>query len=246
MDPKDFTYFDQREGNRLFKKAGIFVSKSNDFFFSLKSGFSSVIHKHCDENSIILWYKGRYLICDSGSYSYDFNDPVRKFVASTRGHSSIFPVGIFDEEASGSNYCKRVRVNPITYDEKDTNAFSLASGISIDNDLAFIERRIEREDNEIAIIDTYKNKEPLDMRQRFILHPDAEIKLCDSDDVVAISIDNVGVRARIDLRLTSSQRFCLTEGYYSEDYNVSKTCNVIDIIEENSNEGTMTSLISLL
>ncbi|MDO4821168.1 MAG: heparinase II/III family protein [Rothia sp. (in: high G+C Gram-positive bacteria)] len=59
-------------------------------YFSVKSGYSSITHKHSDDTSIFYWYDGQPIITDAGFFNYDWTDSRTVVVKSQRGHSGAF------------------------------------------------------------------------------------------------------------------------------------------------------------
>jgi hypothetical protein len=77
-------------------EAGIAVLQHEDIlnphdslWLSFVCGFGSMTHKHFDDLSINLFYKGYDIFIDSGKYNYDYNDPVRKYLLSPYAHSTV-------------------------------------------------------------------------------------------------------------------------------------------------------------
>lgn len=82
--------FDYAPGVWASPQNGLFVSSSDDTFFSLVCGYRGVFHKQMDDTSMILWKNGEFLIQDGGLASYDKNDPVAMAIRGQRGHSGLF------------------------------------------------------------------------------------------------------------------------------------------------------------
>ncbi|MDD7384625.1 MAG: heparinase II/III family protein [Actinomycetaceae bacterium] len=81
---------ESKAGRFYSQESGFFVDKGVDHYFSMKCGFSSVTHKHCDDTSIYLWANGETVLADAGLYNYDWHDPYTMAVKSQRGHSGAF------------------------------------------------------------------------------------------------------------------------------------------------------------
>lgn len=77
-------------------EAGIAILhyKNNDdenksSYLTFKSGYQSKTHKHLDDLSITYFNLGHDILIDSGKYSYDKNDSIRKFLVSPAAHNTI-------------------------------------------------------------------------------------------------------------------------------------------------------------
>lgn len=53
------------------------------------SSFHSRVHKHHDDQSIILFGHNQPLLIDSGKYNYNYTDPGRKYIVSSRAHNTV-------------------------------------------------------------------------------------------------------------------------------------------------------------
>lgn len=79
-----------RESVFFSRESGFFVTKDDRIYLSLKSGCSSVTHKHMDDTSIYLWANGEPVFSDGGLYNYDWKDERTLSVKSQSGHSGAF------------------------------------------------------------------------------------------------------------------------------------------------------------
>ncbi|MFB4473896.1 heparinase II/III family protein [Oceanobacillus caeni] len=76
-------------------EAGITIMQSktnneiNSTWLSFICGYGSKTHKHRDDLSINLFYKGKDILVDSGQYNYDLKDKFRKYILSPQAHSTI-------------------------------------------------------------------------------------------------------------------------------------------------------------
>lgn len=77
-------------GTWISEPNGIFVSSTLDSYLSLIAGCRGVFHKHLDDTSIFLWYKGDTLLNDAGLLSYDKLDPIAVSIRGQLGHSGLF------------------------------------------------------------------------------------------------------------------------------------------------------------
>lgn len=81
-------------GDHLFNEAGYAILAGNEenkenSYLAIRTGFPSNIHRHSDDFSFEWSEKGQVILQDSGRYSYDYNDPYRIFVSSTKSHNTV-------------------------------------------------------------------------------------------------------------------------------------------------------------
>ena len=67
----------------------IIQQEENEYFLTFISGYSSITHKHFDDLSFNLFYKGKDFFVDPGKFSYS-KHPYRNYVKSYKGHSGVF------------------------------------------------------------------------------------------------------------------------------------------------------------
>lgn len=81
-------------GDHIFNEAGYAIlagpneSKDNSYL-AIRTGFPSNAHRHSDDFSFEWSEKGQIIFQDSGRYSYDYDDPFRVFVSSTKAHNTV-------------------------------------------------------------------------------------------------------------------------------------------------------------
>ena len=81
-------------GNHLFNEAGYAIlagddNSKNNSYLAIRTGFPSNAHRHSDDFSFEWSEKGQIIFQDSGRYSYDYDDPFRVFVSSTKAHNTV-------------------------------------------------------------------------------------------------------------------------------------------------------------
>lgn len=78
----DGTYFSERVGLWIYKRDGVFLS--------FKCGFESVTHKHADDTSITLNYRGEDFIVDAGTANFNYRDKKILGLRTQKGHSGVY------------------------------------------------------------------------------------------------------------------------------------------------------------
>lgn len=81
-------------GDHFFNEAGYAFLTGNtevaeNSYLAIRTGFPSNAHRHADDFTFEWSEKGQIIFQDSGRYSYDYDDPYRLFISSTRAHNTI-------------------------------------------------------------------------------------------------------------------------------------------------------------
>ena len=81
-------------GSHIFNEAGYAIlagreNSANNSYLAIRTGFPSNAHRHADDFSFEWSEKGQIIFQDSGRYSYDYDDPFRVFVSSTKAHNTV-------------------------------------------------------------------------------------------------------------------------------------------------------------
>lgn len=142
-----------------FKNSGYYVLR-NDYFYCLThcgplSLFGHGGHSHNDQLSVVLAFKGKAFIVDSGTGSYSGNPDLRNFFRSTKAHSTLEVDGLEQND---------MRLDNLFMMREKTNSKCLSF-----NDYSFVgehygfkkiglthQRRIEISHSELKIVDTVK------------------------------------------------------------------------------------------
>ncbi len=163
---------------KWFKDAKVLFIKDDKLYVSLKCGYSLRSHKHVDETSITIRYDGVDLVVDSGSYNYDYKDPIRKYMVSSRAHSGIYPKWL--EKVDVSTYCYKFHKssNIDNVEEKDGIVKASCSYALLKGNI-YIQRElhVDLNDYEILIMDSVTSQRKTEFRQQFIFHPDVKMDI---------------------------------------------------------------------
>ncbi|MPS77570.1 MAG: hypothetical protein E2591_05740 [Achromobacter sp.] len=170
--------------SKYFSESGFLLIKDDALHLALICGSRSDNHKQVDDSSFSLHYGGEDLIIDGGSYSYDYADPLRKYLISFRGHS-----GIFADAASGLSpraYLKHRRYAHIDRFIETVDARFAVARYGLDIDGIECERRIlAKRNGDIFISDRARatNRESV-FNQSFLLAPQLSLVSQGEDHVV--------------------------------------------------------------
>lgn len=78
------------DGTFFSERVGLWIYKDADLYLTFVCGFESLTHKHADDTSITLRYRGEDLITDAGTASYNYSDPRILGLRTQKGHSGIY------------------------------------------------------------------------------------------------------------------------------------------------------------
>ena len=180
-----------------YSQSGFCIIKDDDLYLSFKCGFGLESHKHHDETSITLFYKGIDLVMDGGRFNYDKQSPIRQHMVSPKAHSAIYPTSLDD-----------CNIRRVTGKYKEAGLFSFAENDSFATvtggytllDGTCVTRHLCRIQNWCQITDTWDNATPQDMRQRFVLAPGAQLLTqTSSQKGVTYSFIKNGILFEIDI-----------------------------------------------
>ncbi|MDR7119314.1 heparinase II/III family protein [Rheinheimera soli] len=236
-------FYKDKFGFGFFPDAGFCFVKEPGFYLTFKCGGTSFSHRHIDDTSITLRIDGLDFICDGGMYSYDYNDPIRKFLMSSRGHS-----GFFTEQNSAtlfSNYSSAKEMARML-DVKIFSPFLQLEGESQIDKQALINRKITALKNENAkytallIDDSFDSTVEKGWRIQFLLHPD--VNLIVENDKAILNRGNVALL--VSFNTTEKYKLVIEDGYFSKKYQMVDKCKVLVAIGS-SMSANISTLISV-
>lgn len=164
-------FVDYESGIIIFQNENI-ENLSNSSWLLFKSGYMKKTHKHFDDLSVNLFLDGEDLLIDSGKYSYDKNDLLRKFFLSPKAHNTIY---IKNKEYTLGN--------PIT-DQFDLNItstnvyhdYKITKGINnLYEDISIRRTVVLTKDNICFIIDDVEAKSDITAVQNYVINEEAFI-----------------------------------------------------------------------
>lgn len=96
---------EQAQGQcHCFKQGGLFVYRSNWLaradMLVFQAAFHNRMHKHADEFHFLYYHQGKPIFVDAGMYKYNYQDPKRRYIESTRAHNTV--------EIDGHDYSRYV------------------------------------------------------------------------------------------------------------------------------------------
>ncbi|WP_190279403.1 heparinase II/III domain-containing protein [Ornithinibacillus gellani] len=84
---KDGSFHDPQAGVTIFQHQALTPEKAT--WLSFICGYERKTHKHQDDLSVSLYWRGEDILSDSGRYNYDRNSDIRKYLVSPAAHSTL-------------------------------------------------------------------------------------------------------------------------------------------------------------
>ncbi|WP_411843720.1 heparinase II/III family protein [Salinicoccus sp. HZC-1] len=144
----------------------------NSTYLTFKCGYQSKTHKHLDDLSLTYYVDGWDLLIDPGKYSYDGDDPIRKYLISPEAHSTL---AVRDKTYKLTNPFNDVKNLKITKFYSTTD-YKMISGINKLYDGMTINRSIIlTNDPVLIVVDRIVSNNREQVYQNFNLNPEADI-----------------------------------------------------------------------
>jgi len=103
-DPyKNFTPLEKGIGMIEFPAGGYYLIREPDTFTFIKCGWYKDRPSHADNLHLDVWYKGKNLLCDAGSYKYNTDDKTVKYFAGTESHNTVM-LDNYDQMLKGPRF----------------------------------------------------------------------------------------------------------------------------------------------
>lgn len=224
------TKLESISGSFFSPETGFYVKKSEKAYFSLKCGNSSFTHKHMDDTSIYLWYKGQELIVDGGIFNYDWKNQYSVAVKSQRGHSGAFfkeldcfyPASVF----RGLN--PRVKSSlAVTEDIPGKFFLQAVSHVDVSNTIT---REVLCKEGSIKIVDSFFSDSGFTPVSRFLFPRSCEISF--SDGILLVRNGEAALKMAYDHKMTArifkGESSGMLKGWRAVRLNVVEDCFCIE------------------
>lgn len=237
--------------SKSFTESGLGIIKDNETYISLICGNRGRSHKQVDDTSITFRHSETDILVDSGNYSYDKNDPIRKAIASTYGHSGIFPD--FIEGIAPQSYPQQGTTFSITTIEGDEFVEKISCEVKYTHKNLTIKRElIYIKPDKLIVKDEIYNPNKYNITDRWLFGPNfksinnnqnSTLTLTNSNSnegVKSITVSRHALQQQKELHIGSMQP--IHRGWYSTEPNVA-----IPIIEisHTSNESIIFSTTTI-
>jgi len=183
---------------RAFKDGGYFLVPGQNAELLFDCGplgyLSLAAHGHADALSVLLRYRGRWFLIDSGTYAYHTNQRWRDYFRGTAAHNTILCDGL-DQSAPGGNFLWSTKAQCTLLGWDGQTAHGLHDGYTRLADPVIHEREVTYLEAEGAyrIIDRIRARGRHHLRQSWHFGPACTCRREDRGWV----IDNGGVRLRL-------------------------------------------------
>ncbi|EJS78496.1 heparinase II/III domain-containing protein [Bacillus cereus] len=168
----------------VYPETGLAILKDKNCYITLKSGYVNLSHKHLDDLSFTIYYKGYDLFTDGGKYNYNNKDSYRKYIVSPFSHNTIivdnkeYPL---DLNSSG----KLGIVNYVLEDEFECIELInyLYEGVKVKRFFFLLKPNL------VIILDRIQSDSVHEYAQNFILHQDILFSKVSKEEACAQSLD---------------------------------------------------------
>lgn len=168
-----------KEGVGYFPNSGLFIVNKKDFQFTLRAGGARFSHRHIDDLSLTLWWRGKDFIVDPGLYNYDGSDKIRREFVSFSSHSGLYLKG--HPRVIYKNYKSPKDLSHFRFARGEINSFFVGATSYIFSKVE-VERDIEFRNGKLVIVDSFASYNDEDWFLQYVLHPDVEVELLPKDE----------------------------------------------------------------
>ena len=163
----------------VYEKTGLALLKGKDHFITLKSGVRGIGHKHRDELSFTIFYKGVDVLIDAGKLNYEKKD-INYAIKSVYGHNGLY--------VNDSNYSIKVAEDKMHVKNEEISK----AGIDSYN--------LNEEIDYVSVYNNFYNATELN-RRFLLLKPNVYILLdeCDSSKKNNIYTQNFNIGTEFEL-----------------------------------------------
>lgn len=186
---------DHRYGLGYYNDAGFFVISQPDWHMTFKVGGSSYSHRHIDDLSLTLQYRGKDFFVDCGMYNYDIKDKLRRWFISSRAHSGIYVDSMGDVRFA--NFTSPKEMSRFVSIEMKEMKYQVHGVHNLSKEVE-INRLIMGSNEGIKIKDFFESSSEQRWRIQFNLHPLVEIIKIDADSVYALKHGETYLKIALD------------------------------------------------
>lgn len=220
-----------------FNNGYLSIFKDDNQYISFISNFVSKSHKQLDDLSVTYRYNNTDLLIDSGRYSYDPDNNIRKYVESCKGHSGICTASM--DKLQANDYVKE-KIQSSKNDCKISNNGMIVNGVLNFNE-DVLKRNIKIIDKKLIISDSWelKNKEDIIIRFKFI----ENIQIL-SEDELTYKVDNIKFQIILDKDVKYKIEY--EDGVYSYRNNKKENNKSLKIIISEQKKGDFVTKIEII
>lgn len=163
-------------------ESGLSILQNKDVYLGFISGYSTVTHKHHDDLSVMVMFKGEMIFEDGGKYNYS-SDNIRKYMLSVNAHSNIH---VNNENYPLNN--ENILIGTVKIVNNFSNeVYSLVKGQNLSYENVELYRTVIfiESENTIIIIDDIYAQEKVKITHNFNLHQDISVEKYDTDSILS-------------------------------------------------------------
>lgn len=191
------------------------INLEKSTMLTFKSGYHKLTHKHKDDLSYSLYMDGNELLVDSGKYSYNSKDPVRKHLFSPKGHNTIFFENKTYKLENPMRDQRRLKLSRYISKPK----YKMVTGINTLYENSNITRyNILTKSNFNILVDRIVSKSAEQVYQNFNLHEDATVKMTDNVTYEISLNDEVFIIKAFE-HYNTEVKSEIREGFVSREFN---------------------------
>lgn len=183
---KAFERITRQYGLVKFEKSGYYLIREKDTLSFIRCGLFKT-NGSTDQLHLDIWYKGKNILLDAGSYMYNTDEPTVRYFAGTEAHNTIM-LGDYDQMQKGSRFMwfyPPSLLDVTVSEEADAyvfegtvNAFKqVIDGIKIHRVI-----KKKKDSAEWIVADAIENA-PLDLNKRQLWHTEGEFQI-DTDGTI--------------------------------------------------------------
>lgn len=101
--PRLYHRLEEKQGVLEFKFGGYYLIREYNTFTFIKCGVYKDRPSHADNLHMDVWYKGRNILCDGGSFKYNTEKAIVKYFAGTESHNTVM-LDDFDQMLKGEHF----------------------------------------------------------------------------------------------------------------------------------------------
>ena len=211
----------------FYPKSGYYISHnnwdnenySNSTWMMFKSGYQSQTHKHSDDNSFMLYSKGKDIFVDPGWYNYNFGNRYRDYLVSSRAHNTV----IVDGKTYSPTVENSYKVGIVDYGQEQS--YDYVVGFNDMYEGVQMDRYFYNLGDAILIYDNIKSDNEHTYSQLFHASEDMSI-LEQSDNEILFKLNGTNYNVRVKQLLNNTSINVIKGDFDKEEYGyISKKIN---------------------
>jgi hypothetical protein len=163
-----------KDGITCFKESGytyVYQNGNTPSMLFFDTAFLNRTHRHADFFNVLLYEYGKNILVDAGKYSYDKNNPFRKYCTGSRAHNIVL---IDDEDYKLDR--KYFFTSSLILQEEKKNYYHLVTSHDYKYFKTSHERHLFYKPQEyLFVVDLLRSEKERNLKQLFHLHQDLDI-----------------------------------------------------------------------